>query len=368
MDTKYELKSIIVSLKKEYIELCDKTKLAIKYNLQDNYINDLIFFYLNILSKFKASKDLISCIISNINRKKITLIQEKLNIKSNLDQLYDLELLITNKLNNSNDCLVKYRNLSCLDTTEKNIIQTSIHISKTIKQPDINNLIANDVTDLNYFKQYNYAFPSEFNEVKQSSLFINKEKRCLDPVINPSDSNIIKGTTVFIRYPTAAELNISTNKHSKVDSNVLINNQSDKDYENKCEDVFFKYLIFDSNEGVSNKVPSFCNGLKYDNKGIEITNDVTLKVVACSRYMLDSNVITMSYCIKSIGDNYLINDRPEDINPQREAININKGGLSDIRPETYNDDSSPTGTDGSFHTGSILKRNSLVYDGDEDEL
>lgn len=325
--------SLLSSLKEEYLEIVKKSKFVVKLNLNQTQLDELVIMQLLYKNKLTAAISYIKNIISDLsNRNK--LINERKNQELQLIDLYSKEGLISNRLTKSIELLRKYKNITINSTTEKSLYQTSINISKSIFQP----LKPNE-----FQQEFLYSYPSEHFEVKDSSLFIGT-KKCLEPIITPETTFINKGTSISFRYP-----------------------------EENNDNIFFMYLIFSDKDDHKDKFPSFCNGNRYSDKGIQINSNSTIKVVSCSKDMIDSNVISVNYIIK-VGaiDNFSYEESHDKHNNglQRVGIDIDiDNPISEIRPfDDVNEELSPQGTDGSYFNGSFYKRNSKSVDDDDDGI
>lgn len=342
MSVSESIRDILSSLKLSYMKLIKVTELAINQNLETDYINQLAVEYNIFLRKFTSAFNSLRLILSDTKTKK-SIIKEINSIASNLQELSKQEIIIFDKLHKSREILSKYKYLKLIETTEKSLIQSSIQLSQSFNQPPNNN---------QFQRHFLYAYPSEHFEIKESSLYIGN-KRCKEPIIKPHDigqeTYIQKGESVYIQYP--------------------ISDSKDTTEEDISNNVFFKYMLFSvDDDSITTKVPSFCNGIKYESKGITINYDCVLKIVACARDMLDSSIVTIKYNIKSADNVYLPLDKPN-FNPERDRVVFEgQGAMSKIKPPTLHDlDDTPSGTPGSFHTGSIyvMKKNSYLHDEDE---
>jgi hypothetical protein len=325
---------IITSLKNEYDLLINKTLLLIKFNLTEPYISELSVEYMTYKEKLLIALKLIqeNIIKAESNRK---IINQRQSIEVSILSSMSSEKRLLNKLHDINKVLTKYKNISKVHLNEKTILQSVSSYSKSYKQP----------TKPNQFQeQFLFYYPNEHFEVKESSLFI-ASKRCFEAIIEPDSEFVSKGEVCIFKYPDSEEK----------------------------EEVFFMYLLFFENEDnldFSNKFPSFCNGIRYDNKGFAIEKNCTLKVVSCSKYMTDSLVVTKHFRLNK--PNFgIIPDTPKQIGLRRVGLDIvkdkvNNGNVSFHHNTDVNEyDNTPQGTDGSFYNGSIYKRNSYMYEDDD---
>lgn len=352
--------------------------------------NEIKQNFLDLSTKLMNYNDYISKYVSQI-RFKNKIIDEINRTKKNLSLISNKKLKALNNIYLAKSALQKFNFLEKISTTEKNLIQSALivgnkeklasnNLTQIIPNPNINSI--NDFINeqvISFNPEYN--FPHEFGKLTKSSLFIDRVIKLEDPIFVYSSitERVKPNTIIFLKYPDKAS------RKTKLEL------ESDKDIYFKYTEIFFTDNEDEDLEGDVNKVPSFCNGKRYEDTGIIITRNVSIKAVACCDFYSDSNVVNISFTVTNEAADINIDDpnyalyqnhldnigfhNENDVKLHnnlfnkplmRETVLINKDIGSEIKPLTFeNEGDTPMGTDGSFYTGSIYKRKSEAREDDE---